>query len=243
MDAASSPRAASQVFVSDPSAPELTEDDRHHLVRVLRLSPGELVVASDGHGSSVLCRFTGDGALLEPTGPVAHQPRPTPAITVGFAPPKGDRPEWVVQKLTELGVDRIVPLATDRSVVRWTGVRADRALERLRRVAREAAAQSRRSWLPVVAPPLTLAAFEREVSAAGGRLALADRDGGPPSLDHPALAVGPEGGWSDAERSLGLDEVALADAVLRAETAAVAAGTLLAGLRASLVAGVADHDA
>ena len=113
MDAASSPRSAAQVFVPDPAAPELAEDDRHHLVRVLRLSPGELVIASDGNGSSALCRFTGDGALLEPTGPVTYQPRPAPAITVGFAPAKGDRPEWVVQKLTELGVDRIVPLATE----------------------------------------------------------------------------------------------------------------------------------
>jgi 16S rRNA (uracil1498-N3)-methyltransferase len=241
VDAALPPRAAAQVFVADPGAPEVAADDRHHLLRVLRLAPGELVIASDGNGSSTLCRFTGDGALLEPTGPVTRRARPEPPITVAFAPAKGDRPEWVVQKLTELGVDRIVPLSSDRAVVRWSGLRGDRALERLRRVAREAAAQSRRSWLPEVAEPLSVVSFAHQVSAAGGELALADPAGRPPALTRPVVAVGPEGGWSDAERSLGLPRVTVGDAILRAETAAVAAGTLLAGLRACLVAGVGDH--
>ena len=241
MGAAVPPRAAAQVFVTDPAAPELTPEDRHHLARVLRLTPGEVVIASDGHGASAVCTFTGDGPLLEPTSAVTRHPRPLPALTVGFAPAKGDRPEWVVQKLTELGVDRIVPLATDRSVVRWSGDRAEHALERLRRVAREAAAQSRRTWLPEVAEPLGLGAFAQEVGAAGGQLVLADQDGEPPTLERPSVAVGPEGGWSDAERAMGLARVTLGDGVLRAETAAVAAGTLLAGLRASLVADAADH--
>lgn len=241
MDAASPPRAAAQVFVSDPTAPDVGVEDRHHLVRVLRLAPGELVIAADGSGSLTLCRFTGSDPLLEPTGPVTRHARPSPVITIGFAPVKGDRPEWVVQKLTELGVDRIVPLVTERSVVVWSGSRADRALGRLRKVAREAAAQSRRSWLPEVAEPLALSEFARQVSAAGDQVALADRDGQPPSLERPVVAIGPEGGWSEAERDLGLARVALGDAVLRAETAAVAAGTLLAGLRSSLVGGLAGH--
>ncbi|HXR53865.1 MAG TPA: RsmE family RNA methyltransferase [Acidimicrobiales bacterium] len=242
MDAAPPPRVAAQVFVSDPTAPDVAAEDRHHLIRVLRLAPGELVIAADGSGSLTLCRFTGSGPLLEPTGPVTRHTRPPPAITIGFAPVKGDRPEWVVQKLTELGVDRIVPLVTERSLVVWSGSRADRALERLRKVARQAAAQSRRSWLPEVAEPLALSEFARQVCAAGGEVALADRDGQPPSLERPVLAIGPEGGWSEAERELGLARVALGDAVLRAETAAVAAGTLLAGLRLSLVGGLANHD-
>jgi len=133
VDAASPPRVAAQVFVADPTAPDVAPEDRHHLVRVLRLTPGELVIASDGAGSFTLCRFTGSGAFLEPTGPPMGQTRLAPPITIGFAPVKGDRPEWVAQKLTELGVDRIVPLVADRSVVRWSGPRAERALERLRR--------------------------------------------------------------------------------------------------------------
>ena len=241
MDAASPPRAAAQVFVDDPTAPEVAPEDRHHLARVLRLTPGELVIASDGAGSFTLCRFTGSGAFLEPTGPPTGQTRLVPPITIGFAPAKGDRPEWVVQKLTELGVDRMVPLVADRSVVLWSGPRADNALKRMRRAAREAAAQSRRSWLPEVAEPVSLSVFAGAVEAAGGHLALAELGGDPPSLERPVVAVGPEGGWSDAERELCRARVGLGDAVLRAETAAVAAGTLLAGLRSALVGGVAGQ--
>jgi len=231
---------AAQVFVDDPAAPEVAPEDRHHLVRVLRLRPGELVVASDGRGGSVRCVYTGARTLLEPLGVLSRAERPTPLLTVAFAPVKGERPEWVVQKLTELGVDRIVPLATERVVVRWEGERAERTLERLRRIAREAAAQSRRVWLPEVEEPIDLAALV----SAGTPVALGDPDGDPPSLAHPALAIGPEGGWSDAERALRLPTVALSDGVLRAETAAVAAGTLLAALRGSLVnpATATGHD-
>jgi 16S rRNA (uracil1498-N3)-methyltransferase len=135
----------------------------------------------------------------------------------------------VVQKLTELGVDRIIPLVADRSVVRRSGPRAEHALARMRRAAREAAAQSRRSWLPEVTEQVTLSAFARAVESAGGHPALAELGGDPPSLERPVVAVGPEGGWSDAERARCEARVGLGDAVLRA--------TLLAGLRSALVAG------
>ena len=119
--------AAAQVLVDDPADPAVGADDRHHLARVLRLRAGEPVVATDGRGHWSLCRYRGDevgrelGAILEPDGPVTFEPAPSPGLTVAFAPAKGDRPEWVVQKLTELGIDRIVPLAAARSVVRWDG--------------------------------------------------------------------------------------------------------------------------
>jgi len=232
--------AAAHVVVASLDAPVPDDVDVHHLARVLRLRTGAPVTATDGSGRWCPCEWTGGG--LAPTGAVVVEERPEPLITIGFTPVKGDRPEWTVQKLTELGVDRIVPLVADRSVVRWSGPRAERALERLRRAAREAAAQSRRSWLPEVAEPVTLAVFVREVEAAGGHLALAELGGDPPSLERPAVAVGPEGGWSDAERELCGATVGLGDAVLRAETAAVAAGTLLAGLRSALVGGVASQN-
>ncbi len=219
----------------DPANPELSVEDRHHLLRVLRLRPGEVVIAADGRGAFLACRFTGSGPLLEPEGSLSRSTRPAPAITVGFAPGKGDRPAWVVQKLTELGVDRIVPLVTERSVVRWPGERSVKAVERLRRVAREAAAQSRRPWLTEVAEPSTLEHLVAAADPAAG-VVLADAGGGPPTLEHPIVAVGPEGGWSEAERALGLGRVGLSDAILRAETAAVALGALLGALRAGRVA-------
>ncbi|MGH9047273.1 MAG: RsmE family RNA methyltransferase [Acidimicrobiales bacterium] len=237
MDAASARRVAAQVFVDDPGSPDLGADDAHHLSRVLRLEKGELVIAADGRGTSVLCRYVGTG--LEPTATAEFVARRTPSITVGFAPVKGDRPEWAVQKLTELGVDAIVPLLSERSVVRWPAERGVRAAERLRRVSREAAAQSRQAWLPELTDPMSLHAFVEDFGA--GAVALADPDGDLPTLGTPTIAIGPEGGWGDSERSLGLAMVRLATGVLRAETAAVAAGTLLSGLRSGLVGTVEDE--
>jgi 16S rRNA (uracil1498-N3)-methyltransferase len=233
--------AAAMVFVEDPAAPVLTESDAHHLLDVLRLKPDEQVVVSDGAGSWAPCRLVGAAntrdsvdlaALLVVDGRLRRQPRPVVPITVAFAPVKGDRPIWVAQKLTELGVDRIVPLQTARSVVRWDGERGRRAVDRLRRVAKEASAQSRRPWLPEVTSVTTVAGL---ASQAGGPAYLAHPGGERPSLAHPLVAVGPEGGWDHEELACCSGRVGLGPTVLRAETAAVAVGTLLCGLRSNLV--------
>ncbi len=150
---------------------------------------------------------------------------------MAFAPAKGDRPEWVVQKLTELGVDRIVPLAAARSVVRWDGDRAVRAIDRLRRVAREAVGQCRRVWLPEVTDVRTVA------GVVGDGAVLAQLAGDPPPAAVTAVAVGPEGGWSPDELALADGTVGLGPYVLRAETAALVAGAILAGRRAGTVVG------
>ncbi len=194
---------------------------------MLRLRTGGELTVADGAGSWRVCRF---GVELEPQGPVRHQPAPSPPVTIGFALVKGQRPELVVQKLTELGVDRIIPFAAARSVVRWRDQRAAGHIERLRRVAREAAMQSRRCWLPDISEAVDFA----EV-ASGANVALAERDGHPPSLDHPTILVGPEGGWTDEERGRVAHHVVLSDQVLRVETAAIAAAVLLGALRRKLV--------
>ena len=216
--------------MEDPAAPEVAHEDLHHLARVLRLRPGELVVACDGAGRWCRCAYTGAGGAagaLEPLGDVRAEARRSPSVTVAFTPAKGDRPEWVVQKLTELGVDALVPLHSARSVVRWSGEREARALARLRRVAREAAAQSRRVWLPEVAAVATVAGLgERDAP-----LALAQMGGPPPRRADQVVAVGPEGGWDEAELAAGHPVVGLGPGVLRAETAAVVAGVLLVALR------------
>lgn len=227
MAGAGPPRA--HVFVDDLELLELAPADRHHLERVLRLRPGDPVTVSDGRGGLQPC-VLGAGGRLEPIGPPIRQGRPAPAITVAMAPTKGERPEWAVQKLTEAGVDEIVVFLADRSVVRWEGERARRHLARLARLAREAAMQSRRAWLPEVRGVASFAALAARPGAA-----LADPGGAPPSLSTPVVLVGPEGGWSDAELSRGLPQVALGDGVLRAETAAVAAGVLLTALRSGIV--------
>src|SRR6202167_1723472 len=157
--------AISQVFVDAPGRPLLSDDDAHHLGRVLRLRDGEEVVAADGRGRWARALWRGT-ATLEPIsavsgiggdGSVQSEAQAEPALTVAFAPVKGERPEWVVQKLTELGIDRIVPLHTERSVVRWTGSRGLATVEKLCRVAREAAAQCRRVWLPEISDTVAFA--------------------------------------------------------------------------------------
>jgi len=219
--------AAAHAFVVDLDAPELSEDDRRHLQRVLRLRAGEDLTVSDAAGRWRMCRFADP---LEPVGKIVESERPSPLVTVALALTKGERLDWAVQKLTELGVDRIFPLVAARSVVRWDAARAGPHVERLRRIARQAAMQSRRTWLPAVHDLQSFA----EVAATPGA-ALAEPDGAPPSLERPVVLVGPEGGWSEEEAAAALPRVGLGPTVLRAETAAVAAGALLCGLREGLV--------
>jgi len=208
----------------------LTADDEHHLAASLRLRPGAELTASDGRGNWRACRF---GNPLQAAGDVIAVARPQPELLIGFALIKGARPELVVQKLTELGVDRIVPFVASRSVVRIEPDRAEKQLARLRRVAREAAMQSRRVWLPQVDAPIEFADVARldgvvRCDAAGRKLRPGDS----------RLLIGPEGGWSDAEREAVPDAVALSPHVLRAETAAIAAGALTAGLRGGTIGAV-----
>ncbi len=218
---------AAHAFVDDLDAPVLSPEDRHHLERVLRLRAGEELTVSDGVGGWRRCRF---GPALDPVDEVRHDARPSPSLTVAFAVVKGQRPEWAVQKLTEIGVDRIVPLVTARSVVRWPVGAPSSPLDRLRRVAREASMQSRRTWLPQVGEVATFATMAAEAG-----VALAHPDGGPPSLSRRTVLIGPEGGWDDAELGAALPHLRLGAHVLRTETAAFVAGTLLGALRDDVV--------
>jgi 16S rRNA (uracil1498-N3)-methyltransferase len=219
-------RAVAHTFVSDLDAPVLSEPDRHHLERSLRVALGAIVTVADGAGGWRAVRF---GPTLEPIGAIAREPQPAPRLTVGFALVKGERPELIVQKLTEIGLDRVVPFVAENSVVRWDAERAARHVDRLRRVAREAAMQCRRTWLPVIDDVRSFA----EIFGGAG-VCVAERGGDPLTLTHPTVLVGPEGGWSDSERSQGLRSVSLGPHVLRAETAAIVAGALLATLRGHL---------
>jgi 16S rRNA (uracil1498-N3)-methyltransferase len=229
---------AFHVFVGDLDVLGVDDEDDHHLRRVLRLRPGEAGTVADGRGGWRPCVWTGatDGPV-EATGEVRRDPAPAPSVTVGFALTKGDRPEWVTQKLTEVGVDIIAPFSAERSVVRWGDDKAARQHERLTRVAREAAMQSRRAWLPTVRP---LATFSALVADLGADVALAQPGGAAPSLARPGLLVGPEGGFSEAELQASPGTISLGPTVLRAETAALAAGLSLCWLRAGIVQQVAN---
>lgn len=216
--------AAAHVFVDDLAAPVLRDDDAHHLARVLRLRAGERVTASDGQGRWRDCRFDATGLTVD--GEIESESL-SDGVTVLFALSKGDKPETAVQKLTELGVARIVPFVAERSVARWDDEKSQRNVERLRKVAREAAMQSRQVRLPRIEdlqPSLDAAA------TLVGDVTVAEPGGETVDASVSAIAVGPEGGFTAAELD-GRRLVSLPGGILRAETAAVVAGALLVDRR------------
>jgi 16S rRNA (uracil1498-N3)-methyltransferase len=211
-------RSAAHVLVTDVEDAMLDEATVHHLRRVLRLRDGEPITVTDGAGAWRTGAFVRD--RLEPDGEITVEPKPEPRLTLATALPKGERAEWLVQKSTEIGIDGIVLIDAERSVVRWDGDRAARNLDRLRRIAAEAAMQSRRVWLPEIDGV-------RPVGEVLDGMAAAEPGGRAPRPSDVAIAVGPEGGWSDDELSLAGDRVSLGPHVLRVETAAVVATTLM----------------
>ena len=223
--------AAAHVFVDDLDDPSFSAAEMHHLTRVLRLRSDDRITLGDGVGRWRVAKV---GLQDDSLGPVRTISAPNPALRVGFALLKGDRNEWVVQKLTELGVDSIIPLVTSRSVVRWDRDRSARNHDRLTKVAREASMQCRRVWLPEVVAPTTIGELVAQPSGPT-TVTLAEPGGRPPSLERPTILVGPEGGWTPDELALDVPRVGLGPTILRAETAAVVAATLLVGLRAGTV--------
>ena len=208
-------------FVADLDAPVLSDGNRHHLERVRRLRDGDRLSVSDGVGRFRVVRF---GPALAVDGDVVVTAPLARTVTVAFALTKGDKPELVVQKLVEIGVDRIVPFVAARTVVRWDPAKEERQLDRWRTIAREAAAQAHRARLATVDPVSTFAT----VAALPGAT-LAHPDGAPLSPSTTTLLIGPEGGWSDEEEAAGLPFESLGPHVLRAETAALVAGALAVG--------------
>lgn len=217
--------------------------EREHLVRVLRLAPGDKVIGFDNSGrewlaaiqrieeKSVTCRIL---AEREPN----VEPETQVYLVAGLA--KGDKLEWVIQKGTELGMYGFVPLRAKRSVVRLEGNKAAERVERWQKIAGEAAKQSRRvreplirevaDWqdLSLVLPPTTqwLIPYEEEKSQ-GLSQTLASLDRTRPI----AILVGPEGGFDPSEvefatANLKARSVSLGPRILRAETAALAALTI-----------------
>lgn len=202
------------MLVDDVDAPALSDDAAHHVFRVLRVKPGEIVTVTDGAGRWRSCRA---GAHeLELAGDVLEVARRSRLLTVACTIPKQDRPEWIVQKLVELGVDRIVLLHAERSVVRWNAERSERHIAKLRRVAAEALQQSRGVWLPEISGPVP--AIEVLPTAAA-----AEPGAVPIGAEHTVVAIGPEGGWSPAELDAASTTVSIGDTVLRVETAAIVA--------------------
>lgn len=215
-------RAAAHVRVADVTDPALDEGSAHHLFRVLRVRPGESITVTDGAGRWRPCRAEREHVV--PDGDAVCEPAPTAPLTVAVAVPKADRPEWLVRKITEIGIDRLVWLDCRRSAVRWDDARAAKVRHRLDRAVTEASLQSRRVWFPAIEGPLP-------ASDVLGAAVAAEPGGRPLSAGDRVVAVGPEGGWDPAELAMTPDTVDLGPHVLRVETAALVAAAELVRLR------------
>jgi 16S rRNA (uracil1498-N3)-methyltransferase len=219
---------------------ELRGDEARHLARVLRATPGQQYEISDNQSAWLAEIVEAQPArvvfrVLEPVAAVAIPLEITLcASLIQFA-----HFEWMIEKATELGVGRILPVEAARSEKGLLEASRKRS-ERWTRIAREASQQCRRVRAPEILPAVR---FDRALSTAAPyryfleegsapallRVLPADRADGA----HAALLAGPEGGWTDAERQLaggaGWQPVSLSPLVLRAETAAAAALALLVG--------------
>jgi 16S rRNA (uracil1498-N3)-methyltransferase len=213
-----------------------------HITRVLRLRVGAALVLFDGSGGEYEASIdkAHGGTVTVAIGEHRAIERESPlALTLAQGVSRGERMDLVVQKATELGVTHLVPVLTERSIVRLTAQQSDRKVNHWRAIAIAACEQCGRNRLPSVAAPVALAAFLREApgAAAGGtRLLLSPEGTTALKLGHPrptalTVLIGPEGGLTDEEEqaavAAGFSAVRLGPRVLRTETAAIAALALL----------------
>lgn len=223
-----------------PQAPPLPlpQPESRHALKVLRLPQGEEIEVFDG------CGLVAKATLHVTSVKQAHikvlsltaVPQPQPHLAIASAMPKGSRVDWMVEQLSQLGVDLLIPLKTRYSVV---DPRQSK-LDRLRHAAIESAKQCRRAWIMNVDAPRSLSQFlarSNSLSKSATLRLIADPEGAPlPALEARSLTdievlIGPEGGWEDSERALaiaqGFKPWRLSPNVLRIETAAAAAAGIL----------------
>lgn len=227
-----------RVFVEAPlsagSTVPLPESAAGHLLRVLRLGVGDACVLFNGDGFDYPARIVAAGkrdASVELGMPHAPGNESPLRIILLQAVARGEKMDWIVQKATELGVDAIMPVLSERSEVKLEGERAEKRIAHWRSVAASACEQSGRARLPTISAPQRLAdALAALPDAAHRRVLDPDAEAVPLHIQAPAsvvLAIGPEGGWSPRDltqlRDAGFGGLRLGPRVLRTETAGIAA--------------------
>ena len=225
------PKSLPRLFVRQPlsegAAVELSAGQANYLGNVLRLGVGAELLAFDGLSGEWLARIS-EAAKKRMVLSVERKTREAesiPDVWLAFAPVKRAQTDWLVEKATELGAARLVPVMTHRTV-------AERVrLDRLESIAIEAAEQCGRTRVPEIVEPMKLARFIEELDPARN-LYFADETGGEPLVSAlregpAAILVGPEGGFTDEERAFvrgsRASAISLGPRILRAETAALAA--------------------
>jgi len=225
----------SRFFVDAPLSlgdHELPEAQAHYISRVLRMSEGDPVQLFDGSGQEFRASLLEVGkkrVVVQVTETFAGQVESPLQIHLGQGLSRGERMDWAIQKATELGVNEITPIFSDRCEVRLKDERADKRLQHWRQVAISACEQCGRSRVPVIHPPLLLSDWLKQAEA---DLKLVLHPVAEPLVSHAkpgslAFLIGPEGGLTDGEvetaQGAGFHAARLGPRVLRTETAPVVA--------------------
>ncbi|MCS7187720.1 MAG: 16S rRNA (uracil(1498)-N(3))-methyltransferase [Armatimonadetes bacterium] len=220
----------------------LTEEFAHRLIRVLRMKIGDRVILCDSRGSEWVAEIVGaetNTVRLKLIDRLFSPTEPTVYVTLFQGIPKGEKMDFVVQKATELGVQRIVPMFTRRTVVQLSSDRAKSKRERWQRVAISATEQSGGKIVPEIALPLTFRQATDEASHANLWLLFYEAAEKPlrevvqsqQNVNHVAIMVGPEGGFDPSEvataQQKGAQVVSLGKRILRTETASIVAVALV----------------
>ena len=236
-----------RIFIKDVLQEHIiiTGSDAHHLGRVMRAKAGDHIVVADDMGKVAECEITGfteNTVELKLLQELEERTESPVEITLVQCLPKGDKLELITQKATELGINSIVPVISANCVVKYDSKKAKAKQDKWQKIANEAGKQCGRSQLPEVQPVQTLKQW-LENNAGDAALALwmcyenEEQQGIKEFLKANtdkkrfAIVIGPEGGFSleEAElaRSLGIASVSLGTRILRAETAAIAAMTIV----------------
>ncbi len=224
----------------DPQNLILSGDEAHHCFDVMRGKAGDRIIAFNGEGfeaeAEILSADKRNATLK--TLHIAETSKPLTAITLGQAIPKGKNMDLIIQKATELGVSRIVPLLSARTVVQLDRGDLEKKRQKWQRVAIEACKQCGQNWLPTVETPVNVDAFTKQRND-GFRLIAAIspearslkaitagiRNGSEPRPETATLLIGPEGDFTPAEMSQaaaeGFESLSLGPIILRSETAAI----------------------
>jgi 16S rRNA (uracil1498-N3)-methyltransferase len=227
------PKSLPRLFVRTPlgngAAIELDAGQANYLGNVMRLGSGEHVLLFDGASGEWIARIAeaGKKRMTLAVEDRTREQEAVPDLWLAFATIKRAQTDWLVEKATELGIARLLPVTTRRTIVERV------KLERLESIAIEAAEQCNRTTVPAIDPPQSLDALL--TTSADRALYFADENGGEPAASAfepgPAtILTGPEGGFTDEERAAirarpGAVAISLGPRILRAETAALAAVT------------------
>ena len=213
----------------------MPDEESHHALRVLRITPPDVITVTDGRGTVARCAAASirDDRLVVEVLEIEHRRRPRPEVSVYQGAAKGHKNDEVVERLSELGVAEVNVYESERSVVRWDDDKRKKLGERWRALARSAAKQSRNPFVVQVGAPLTWTELMRRVSSEPLSVALWEEADLPlrttllEGADRVAIVIGPEGGLSKPESEsladAGAQLASLGPLILRTEHAPVVA--------------------